>query len=268
MTADVVRVAFGGATGYVGRTLVPSILARSDFKLVGALGRKRAGVDIGTALGLEPAGVQITDDIQAVLAREPQVLIDYSAPEPAARWCRAAVEAGVAVVMATTALTPSAVVEIGRAAERNDVGVFLAGNLSTAAHLMMRCAELLGRYMGDVEIVEGHPSTKLDSPSGTSFETAELINRAGNPPRTADLTQFGLPESRGAQLGRVRVHSMRMPGMVDHQEVFFSSPGGLITIRTESFSPIVFAGPTLKAAKLILGEHGLVRELPGIYEPD
>lgn len=198
MTADVIRVVFGGATGYVGRALVPSILARPDFKLVGALGRTGAGMDIGTALGLEPAEVRITDDIQAALAGNPHVLIDFSASEPAARWCRAAVEAGVAVVTATTALGPSSVAEIGRAAERNHVGVFLAGNLSTAAHLMMRCAELLGRFIGDVEIVEGHYPTKLDSPSGTSFEIAERISRAGTPPTTADLTQFGMPESRGA----------------------------------------------------------------------
>lgn len=76
MTADVIRVVFGGATGYVGRALVPSILVRPDFKLVGALGRTGAGMDIGTALGLERAGVRITDDIQAALAGNPHVLID------------------------------------------------------------------------------------------------------------------------------------------------------------------------------------------------
>jgi len=225
-------------------------------------------MDIGTALGLEPAGVKITDDIQEGLAGNPHVFIDFSAPEPAERWCLAAVEAGVAVVIGTTALGPSSVAEIGRAAARNHVGVFLAGNLSTVAHLMMRCASLLGRYIGDVEIVEGHSPTKSDSPSGTSFEIAERINRAGSQPTTADLTQFGLPESRGAQLGRVHVHSIRLPGMADHHEVFFGRPGELITIRTETFSPIVFIGPTLKAAKLILGEQGLVRELVGIYDPD
>jgi 4-hydroxy-tetrahydrodipicolinate reductase len=268
MTAEPIRVAFSGATGYVGRTLVPAIIERPDFTLVGAVGRKRAGEDVGTALGLEPAGVRITADIQEALAARPQVLIDYSAPEPAARWCKAAVEAGVAVVMATTAMDPAAIEEIGQIAERNGVGAFLAGNLTMTGHLMMRCVELIGRYIGDVEIVEGHPSTKLDSPSGTSRETAERINRAGTPPTTADQTRFGVPESRGAQLGRVRVHSMRLPGMVDHQEVIFSRPGELITIRTESFAPVVFIGPTLKAAKLVLQQRGLVRELPGIYEPD
>src|SRR4051794_31041871 len=148
MTAEPIRVAFSGATGYVGRTLVPAILERPDFQLVGAVGRKRAGQDVGLALGLEePAGVQITDDIQQALAARPQVLIDYSAPEPAVRWCRAAVEAGVAVVMATTAMDPAGIEEIGQIAERNGVGAFLAGNLTLTGHLMMRCVELIGRYI-------------------------------------------------------------------------------------------------------------------------
>ena len=267
VVADPVRVAFSGATGYVGRAVVPAILEHPGFRLVGAVGRRRAGTDIGTALGVEPSGVLITPSVSEALAGRPQVLIDYSAPGIAEECALAAVEAGVAVVMATTGMDPERVAQIGETAERRGVGAYVAANLTLTGHLMMRCAELVGSYIGDVEIVEGHPSTKVDSPSGTSVETAERIDRAGGPPATEDRTSVGLPESRGAHVGRVRVHSLRLPGMVDHQEVLFSRPGELLTIRTESFSADAFIGPTLRAAKLVLQERGLVRELPGVYEP-
>lgn len=266
VVSNPVRVAFSGATGYVGRAIVPAILERPEFKLVGAVGRRGAGTDIGTALGVKPAGVLITPSVSEALAGRPQVLIDYSAPGIAEECAMAAVDAGVAVVMATTGMDPDVVEQIGETAERRGVGAYAAANLTVTGHLMMRCIDIVGGYIGDVEIVEGHPSTKADAPSGTSLETADRINRAGAPPTTGDRTRIGLPESRGARIGRVRVHSLRLPGMVDHQEVIFSRPGELLTIRTESFSADAFIGPTLRAAGLVLRERGLVRDLPGVYE--
>ena len=265
MTAEPIRVVVTGSTGYVGATLVSAILHRSDFRLVAAVSRTKIGQDVG---GGESTGVRYTDDISEALAADPQVLIDYSAPEPAIKWYRAAVDSGVAVVAATTALDTAELAAIGEAAAANDVGVFIASNLTTTGHLMMRCAELIAGYIGDVEIIEGHPSTKPDSPSGTALETAALINAVPAPRPTPDRTHLGAPESRGTQVGRVRVHSLRLPGMVDHQEVIFSRPGELVTIRTESFSPVAFIEPTLRAARLVLHERGLVHELPGIFEPE
>ena len=264
MTVDPIRVVVTGATGYVGRALVAAILQRPDFHLVAAVSRTNVGRDVGVD---EPSGVHISNDIHEALAAGPQVLIDYSAPEPAMKWYRAAVEAGVAVVAATTALDPTELGRVGDLAAANGVGVFVASNLTTTGHLMMRCAELVAGYVGDVEIVEGHPSAKPDSPSGTARETAARINAVEAPPPTRDETRLGARESRGAQAGRVRIHSLRLPGLVDHQEVIFSRPGELLTIRTESMSPAAFVEPTLQAAKLVLRERGLVHDLPGIYEP-
>lgn len=264
MTAEPVRVVVTGATGYVGRALVSAILDRPDFELVAAVSRTNVGRDVG---GEEPAGVRYTDDIGEALAAGPQVLIDYSAPEPAIAWYHAAVESGVCVVAATTALDTTEMARVGELAAARGVGVFVASNLTTTGHLMMRCAELVAGYIGDVEIVEGHPSSKPDSPSGTALETAARINAVPAPSPTPDGTRLGAPESRGTQVGRVRIHSLRLPGMIDHQEVVFSRPGELVTIRTESFSPAAFVEPTLQAARLILHERGLVHELPGLFEP-
>jgi 4-hydroxy-tetrahydrodipicolinate reductase len=265
-----INVVFTGATGHVGRTVVPAIIRHPDYRLVGAVGRRRAGQDVGLALGMdEPAGVRLVTDVHEALGGSgAQVLIDYSAPEPAVAYCRAAVEAGVAVVMATTAMDPAAVEEIGRIAARNGVGAFLAPNLTLSGQLMFRCAELIRRYVGDVEIVEAHTLRKLDAPSGTSLETAERLNRVPGPPPSEDLTRLGMAESRGAQVGGVRIHSLRVANAVDTQEVIFSRPGEIVAVRCEILSPEVYVEPTLTAARLVLGARGLVHELPGLFDTE
>lgn len=264
-----INVVFTGATGRVGRVLVPAILEHPEFRLVGAVGRRRAGEDVALVLGLErPAGVRLTADVNEALAGSgAQVLIDYSAPEPAVRFCRAAVEAGVAVVMATTAMDPDAVQEIGQIAARNGVGAFLAPNLTLSGQLLFRCVELLRRYIGDVEIVDARTRAKLDAPSGTAFELAERLRRVGGPPPTPDATRLGIEAARGAEVDGVRVHSLRLATPADYQEVIFSRRAETIAVRSEVVSAEAFVEPTLKAARLVLGARGLVRELPGLFEP-
>ena len=264
-----IRVVFTGATGRVGRSMVPAILRSTDFALVGAVGRQRAGEDVGVVLGMRETGVRLASEVEeAVRGTGGQVLIDFSAPEVAVKHCRAGIEAGMAVVMGTTGMTPEDVAQLGRLADSRGVGAFKAPNLTLAGHLMLRCAELVRRYMGDVEIIEAHMPEKLDSPSGTSIETAERLDRVGGPPPGTDHTRFGLPESRGARVGSVRIHSLRLPSIYDHQEVLFSRPGELLTIRYEQYTTEPLVGPTLRAARLVLGARGLVYDFPGLFEED
>jgi 4-hydroxy-tetrahydrodipicolinate reductase len=264
-----IRVVFTGATGRVGRSLIPAILRSADFVLVGAVGRHRAGEDVGVALGVGEVGVRIEADVEdAVRDSGGEVLIDFSAPEVAVKHCRAGIESGMAVVMGTTAMAPQDVEELGELADERGVGAFKAPNLTLAGQLMFRCAELVRHYMGDVEIVEAHMPEKLDSPSGTALETAERLERVSGPPPGQDHTRFGIPESRGAQVGSVRIHSLRLPSIYDHQEVIFSRPGELLSIRYEQYTTEPLIGPTLKAARLVLGVRGLVRDFPDLFEPD
>lgn len=264
-----IRVVFTGATGRVGRSMVPAILRSADFALVGAVGRQRAGEDVGVVLGMRETGVRLASEVEeAVRGTGGQVLIDFSAPEVAVKHCRAGIEAGMAVVMGTTGMSAEDVSELGRLAASRGVGAFKAPNLTLAGHLMFRCAELVRRYMGDVEIIEAHMPEKLDSPSGTSIETAERLERVGGPPPGIDHTRFGLPESRGARVGSVRIHSLRLPSIYDHQEVLFSRPGELLTIRYEQYTTEPLVGPTLRAARLVLGARGLVHDFPGLFEDD
>ncbi len=265
-----IRVIFSGATGAVGRNLIPALLATDGFELVGAIGHRDVGRDVGLALSLAgPAGVTIARDFTEANSERPaDVLVDFSASEPAASNGLAAVRAGVAVVLGTTAVDRDAVAEMGRLAEERGVGVFLAPNLTIVGQLMFRCSQMVRPYFGDVEIVEAHSSTKRDAPSGTALETARLLNATSAPPMSTDSTSRGLPESRGAKVGDVRIHSVRLPSLYSRHEVLFSRPGEMLTIVCDQFSTEPLVGPTLKATRLILQHRGLVVDLPGLFDPD
>ena len=264
-----IKVAFNGATGAVGRELVPAILESQDFALVAALSRTRLGEDVGLVLGVGETGIVLRDDLRdAVRDTEAEVLIDFSSPLVSASVCILAIELGMSVVLGTTGLADDALLEIGKLASEHQVGVFSAPNLTVSGQLMFRCAELARPYFGSVEVIEGHLPTKADAPSGTANETAARLNQIVAPVPTADMTSVGPPEARGALIGQVRIHSVRLPGIYSHQEVLFGRPGELFAIRYEQTSNQPLVGPTLRAARLILGTRGLVYDLPAIFDPE
>lgn len=264
------RVVFSGGTGAVGRSLIPAFLASPDFDLVGVIGRKAVGTDIGLALNLgAPAGVVVSLDFEEAQRRAPaEILVDFSTSEAAGANGLAALRAGVGVLLGTTAVDRDVVAEMGREAEARGLPLYLAPNLTTVGQLLFRCAEMLRPYFGDVEIVEFHSTAKRDAPSGTALETAHRLNAVAAPPKTIDSTSRGLPESRGATVGHVPIHSVRLPSFYSRHEVLFARPGEMFTIRCDQFSTEPLVGPTLKATRLIVGKRGILRDLPGLFDPE
>jgi 4-hydroxy-tetrahydrodipicolinate reductase len=133
---------------------------------------------------------------------------------------------------------------------------------------MFRCAELFRPYFGDVEIVEMHNSAKRDAPSGTALETAHRLNAVKAPAPCKDSTSRGIPEARGGTVGEVHVHSVRLPSFYSRHEVLFGRPGEMLTIVCDQFTTEPLIGPTLKAARLVVAQKGVVRDLPGLFDPD
>lgn len=265
--AKPIRVIVCGATGAVGRLLVPAIIDDPGLELVGAVGRRGVGVDVGALLGREPVGVRLVADVEDALAgSDCDVLVDYTAPDAAVGHCYAALAAGAAVFIGTTGLGAEDVAAIASTATAHGIGVFLAPNMTMSGQLMFRCAELLRPFFGDVEIVETHQPSKPDAPSGTSIETAERLSHVPSRPETQDQTRFGLPEARGAVVAGVRIHSIRSPNIYDRQEVIFSRPDEVFTIRFDQFSPLPLLEPTLRAIRLLRAQRSFVRELPGLFD--
>jgi 4-hydroxy-tetrahydrodipicolinate reductase len=264
------RVAVAGATGWVGRALVPAIVRDSELELVAAVARRAARRDIGLIVGVGPLGVLIDDHINdALLHSKPQVLIDYTSPLVVMEHVRAALKAGVAVVVGTSGITEAQFEEINQLAQERGVGAIVAGNFALTAVLMMKFAETARRYIPDCEIIEYHGAGKMDAPSGTAIETVarlERVEQSGAPEPSPRPGVHGVPQARGANMAGAQVHSVRLPGMISHQEIIFGRPGELLTLRHDSFAAEPYVTGTLLAVKSVMNLRGLVRGLDALLE--
>ncbi|MGH2867445.1 MAG: 4-hydroxy-tetrahydrodipicolinate reductase [Solirubrobacteraceae bacterium] len=209
-----IRVAVAGAAGRMGETVCGAVAAASDLELV-------ARADPALGVSLEQA-----------LSAEPQVLVDFTVPTTALPNARQAVEAGVHVVIGTTGF-PAAELEAFRDARAN---VFVAPNFAIGAVLMMRFAAEAARHMRAAEIIELHHDGKVDKPSGTAARTAKLM-----------------AEARGEEGYEVPVHSVRLPGLVAHQEVILGDVGQTLTIRHDSVDRESFMPGVLLAVRRVGG---------------
>jgi 4-hydroxy-tetrahydrodipicolinate reductase len=210
----VIRVVVSGAAGRMGETVCGAVEGAEDMELA-------ARAD--PALGVELASV----------LDEADVVVDFTTPDTAPANVRACLEAGVHAVVGTTGFDLDAM----RAAVEGaagDANCFIAPNFAIGAVLLMQAAQLAARHMPECEIVELHHDRKLDAPSGTAKRTAELIREAG---------------------GNVHepIHSVRLPGLVAHQEVIFGGEGQTLSLRHDSIDRSSFMPGVLLAVRRVAG---------------
>ena len=208
-----IKVAVAGAAGKMGQTVCRAVEAADDMELVA-----RADPALDASLG-------------EALGQRPEVLVDFTVPDSALANAREATASGVHVVIGTTGFDPSALADLADA----DANVFMAPNFAIGAVLMMRFAAEAARHMSGAEIVELHNDRKVDAPSGTAARTARLMTEAA-------------PE-----LGEVPIHSVRLPGLVAHQEVIFGDVGQTLTIRHDSIDRESFMPGVLLAIRRVGG---------------
>jgi 4-hydroxy-tetrahydrodipicolinate reductase len=176
------------------------------------------------------------------------------------RWCAAH---GVHSVVGTTGIADVDVAAVEELFKESSANCVLAANFAIGAVLMMRFAELAARFMDGVEIIELHHDGKLDAPSGTALTTAERVNRArrdaGEGPWPADRTASDVVAgARGGEgPGGIRIHSIRLPGLVAHQEVIFGALGQSLTLRHDAYDRSSFMPGVLLAVKSVAGRPGL-----------
>jgi 4-hydroxy-tetrahydrodipicolinate reductase len=212
VSPQTVRVAVAGAAGRMGETVCEAVSHAPDMELVA-----RADPTLGTT-------------VADALADRPDVLVDFTVPLTAVENAREALAAGVHVVIGTTGFDPAQLDEVAKSADAN---VFIAPNFAIGAVLMMRFAREAARHMARAEIIELHGDHKLDKPSGTAARTASLMADAA-------------PE-----IGEVPIHSVRLPGLVAHQEVIFGDVGQTLTIRHDSIDRRSFMPGVLLAIRKV-----------------
>ncbi len=233
------RVAVCGAAGRMGREVCRALSAESDMELVCAVDPAAAGKPLRELVPEAPGGLLVQESISVLPDTGAEALVDFTMAEAARQNIPRALEMGVHVVAGTTGLRSGDLEAFAELADKRGVACLIAPNFALGAVLMMRFAAIAARFLPDCEIIELHHPLKLDAPSGTASLTAEMIASARG--EADDGSKGGkAPPSRGEDRGGVRVHSVRLPGLVAHQEVIFGGVGQTLTIRHDSLDRTSF----------------------------
>ena len=261
--SEPIRVIVAGAGGRLGREVVGGVLGASpEMALVGAVDPVCAGRTVSEALGADSPAV-ITSDLSETLSRTAaDAVVVVTVPAAGMESIRTSIKAGAVPVVGTTGITQQDIEEIRQMAAQHGVGAIIAPNFSIGAVLMMRMASEAVKYFPNVEIIELHHDKKLDAPSGTAIKTAALI--AASRPEGAGSKQEETVSARGGDFHGVRIHSVRLPGLVAHQEVIFGGLGQTLTIRHDSYDRKSFMPGVLLAIRKARGLADVIHGLENV----
>jgi len=226
---------------------------------------------VAEAPGLDlVARLDVDDDVAALAGTRVDVAVDFTVPSATEANVHALIDAGIHAVVGTTGWTDQALARVREHLGRTPrTGVLIAPNFALSAVLAMRFAAQAARYFTSAEVIELHHPDKVDAPSGTAVHTARLIAdaraAAGLGP-SPDATTTALPGARGADVDGVRVHAVRLRGLVAHEEVLFGNAGEQLTIRTDSFDRSSFMPGVLLAVRSMARLPGLTVGLDAVLD--
>ncbi len=268
---SVVRVGVCGASGRMGKEVVKTILAEDGLELVMAVDTHNAGMDAALNAGLaEPCQVSVEADLQTALQnKRPDVVVDFTAPSAVLGNALAVIRSGARSVIGTTGLSAEGMSQLEQAVAQHKTAALIAPNFAIGAVLLMRFAQEASRYFDHAEIIELHHNQKLDAPSGTALRTAELMAEAqpkfGKTNVASDKEKEILAGSRGGTTeSNLHIHSVRLPGLVAHQEVIFGGLGQTLTIRHDSLDRTSFMPGVALAVRNIIHAQGLIYGLENL----
>jgi 4-hydroxy-tetrahydrodipicolinate reductase len=233
------RVGVLGAKGKVGATMVAAVEAAEDLTFT-------TGVDAG-------------DPLTLFSGSQTEVVIDFTHPDVVMDNLKFLIDNGIHAVVGTTGFTDERLSQVKSwLKDKPGVAVLIAPNFAIGAVLSMHFAQQAARFFESAEVVELHHPQKADAPSGTAARTARLIAEArrGLPPNP-DATSTGIEGARGADVDGIPVHSVRLAGLVAHQEVLFGTQGETLTIRHDSLDRTSFVPGVLLAVRTVSEHPGL-----------
>ncbi|MFK4565661.1 4-hydroxy-tetrahydrodipicolinate reductase [Enterococcus sp. UD-01] len=252
-----IKIIVAGFKGKMGATATKMVLAQENFELVGVLDPFEEKTNLNELAEYSQIDVPIFKEKEAVLTVKPDVWIDFTIPEVAYENTRFAVEHAIAPVVGTTGFTEEQLTELTVRSKELKIGGLIAPNFAIGAVLMMQFAQKAAAYFPDVEIIELHHDNKLDAPSGTALKTAEMMHevrkeKSQGHPEEKEL----IAGARGADFAGMKIHSVRLPGLVAHQQVQFGAPGEGLTIRHDSYDRSSFmSGVALGCEKVVELDH-------------
>jgi len=256
-----IKVIIAGPRGKMGREAIQMVKQTDNLELAAFLDRKNSsdlhnGSDVPVYEDAEKCFTEVKAD----------VLVDLTTPEYGFSHTEAALKHGIRPVVGTSGFTNEQIQSLSKLAADKQLGCIIAPNFAVGAVLLMQFARMAAKYFPDVEIIEKHHDQKLDAPSGTAMKTVELIKETrtkkiqGHPDEKETL-----PGARGAESDGIRVHSVRLPGLVAHEEVLFGGNGQLLTIKHDSMNRQSFMegiklsiDEVLKLNKLVYGLENIL----------
>ena len=268
-----IPVVVAGALGRMGAEVVKAVLAAPDTTLVGAIDTTagKEGCDLGLELGLGELELAITADFEGSLCQASQavrqagpgggaVLVDFTHPSVVFEHTRAAIAYGVHPVIGTTGLSPQQLQDLASFAAKASIGAAVIPNFSVGMVLLQQAAAAAARFYDFAELTELHHNRKADAPSGTCIKTAELIEELGKSFNPAQVEEHEtLAGCRGGQRDSgLRLHSIRLPGLVAHQEVMFGAAGETYTLRHDTIDRSAYMPGVLLTLRRVRALQGLV----------
>jgi 4-hydroxy-tetrahydrodipicolinate reductase len=252
-----IEVVVHGALGRMGKEVLYALCKDPQLQPVGAVDLKAEGESL--PLSGQANSVPLSSDLGSLLARtHPQVLVDFSVAEAAMPAVRLAARERVNLVVGTTGLSADALSEIDRLTRDNEVGAIVAPNFALGAVIMVHLAKIASKYFDFAEIIELHHEQKLDAPSGTALSTARaMVEARGKPFLHSEAQKESLRGTRGGELQGVSLHSVRLPGLMAHQEVIFGLSGQTLTIRHDTIDRECYMPGVILAIKKVVGLKGL-----------
>ena len=258
-----IKVVVHGALGRVGQEVVRAVCNEPETRVVGAVDLKASGPSL--VLPDSSGTVPISADlVQVINTCQPDVLVDFTIASAAMPAVRVAAERGINLVIGTTGLSPDEISEIDRLSTTNKIGVVVAPNFALGAVIMTHLSRIAARYMDYAEIIELHHDKKVDAPSGTALNTAREMAKSRQKPFLQPAIEGERPESRGQQAEGITLHSVRLPGLLAHQEVLFGGPGQTLSIRHDTISRECFMPGVLMAIKEVVRRKGLIYGLDSL----
>ncbi len=264
-----IKVVIAGPRGRMGREAVEMVTKTEQFELLAVLDHKNNGMMLSDIPGFQAVHrVPVYTDIEKCLEEvKADVLIDLTTPEVGMYHAKTALNYGVRPVVGTTGFTKEDLQELEQICRDKNLGCIIAPNFAIGAVLMMKFSQMAAKYFKDIEIIEMHHDQKLDAPSGTAVKTAEMIaavresKKQGHPNEKETLDG-----ARGADYDGMKIHSVRLPGLIAHQQVLLGSDGQTLTIRHDSYNRSSFMSGVKAAVESVMKQNSFIYGLENILE--
>jgi 4-hydroxy-tetrahydrodipicolinate reductase len=262
------RVGVVGAAGRMGREVCKAVANAQDMELAFAVDKNGVGERVSQWADQTSADLVVSANLDTSLAeKNVDAIVDFTHPNAAEENATKALRSGAIPIIGTSGLSGDSLNAIRRACAESNLPALYVPNFAIGAVLMMKFSQEAAKYFPDAEVIELHHNKKADAPSGTAMRTAEMIAESRKSDPSKDPTEVQKAEgARGGEVQGVHVHSVRLPGLLAHQQVIFGGPGEVLTIRHDSMDRASFMQGVLLAIRKCKSLSGLAVGLESVMQ--